>query len=468
MDGKSKDRERILILGAAGRDFHNFNVFFRDKSRYEVIGFTAAQIPEIAFRLYPTQLSGRLYPDGLPIWSEEVLEELIKDHCIDRCILAYSDLSHESVMELASRVLTVGADFAFLGGLHTMLPSRKPVIAVCAVRTGAGKSQVVRYIVDQIRRAGQKAVVVRHPMPYGDLAKEAVQRFLSMQDLDQAELTIEEREEYEAHVKRGTVVYAGVDYEAILKQAEKEADVIVWDGGNNDTPFFSPDLWVVVADALRPGHEIHYYPGETNFRAADIILINKANSAPKEAVRSIVANAARLNPKASVVVAGSEVKAENPKVIRSKRVLVIEDGPTITHGGMAWGAGMVAAEKYGAAEIVDPRPFAIGSIKDVFSSYKHIGKVLPAMGYYPRQVQELEETINNADCDSVVIGTPVDLRRLIKINKPSTVVSYELVDMGQPLLQDEISRFISGLVENKGAAKELGKLKSSREGMSEV
>jgi predicted GTPase len=469
MDGESEQRERILILGAAGRDFHNFNVFFRDKPRYEVIGFTAAQIPEIAFRLYPAQLSGRLYPDGLPIWPEEDLEELIEDHCIDSCILAYSDLSHESVMELASRVLAVGANFALLGGRHTMLVSKKPVIAVCAVRTGAGKSQVVRYIVDQIRKTGQKAVVIRHPMPYGDLAKEAVQRFSSLQDMDRAEVTIEEREEYETHIKRGTVVYAGVDYEAILRQAEREADVIVWDGGNNDTPFFSPDLWIVVADALRPGHEIHYHPGETNFRAADIILINKANSAPKEAVQSIVANAARLNAKASVIVAGSEVKAENPGAIASKRVLVIEDGPTITHGGMAWGAGMVAAQRYGASEVVDPRPFAVGSLKNVFSSFKHIGKVLPAMGYYPRQVRELEETINNADCDSVVIGTPVDLRRLIKINKLSTVVSYELVDMDRPFLQDEISRFISGLVENIGAAKELGKGKgkSSQEGRLE-
>lgn len=450
MNDEGKRRERILILGAAGRDFHNFNVFFRDRPQYEVIGFTAAQIPEIAFRLYPVQLCGPLYPHGLPIWPEESLEELIRDHGIDRCILAYSDLSHQNVMELASRVLAIGADFSFLGGRHTMLSSSKPVIAVCAVRTGAGKSPAVRYIVDKVRSAGLKAVVVRHPMPYGDLAKEAVQRFSSLEELDEADLTIEEREEHEAHVKRGTVVYAGVDYEAILRLAERETDVIVWDGGNNDTPFFSPDLWIVVADALRPGHEIHYHPGETNFRAADIILINKANSARKGAVQSIAVNAARLNARASVVVAGSRVIAGHPEVIRSKRVLVIEDGPTITHGGMAWGAGMVAAKNYGAAEIVDPRPFAVGSIKEVFSSFKHIGKVLPAMGYYSRQVLELEETINRADCDSVIIGTPVDLRRLIKINKPSTTVSYELVDMARPFLQDEIFRFISSL-SSKGA-----------------
>lgn len=467
MNGEGRRRERVLILGAAGRDFHNFNVFFRDKSQYEVIGFTAAQIPEIAFRLYPEKLCGSLYPRGLPIWPEEALEELIRDHDVDRCILAYSDLSHQNVMELASRVLAIGADFSFLGGRHTMLQSKKPVIAVCAVRTGAGKSPAVRYIVDRVRSAGQNAVVIRHPMPYGDLAKEAVQRFSSLEELDEADLTIEEREEHEAHVKRGTVVYAGVDYEAILRLAEREADVIVWDGGNNDTPFFSPDLWIVVADALRPGHEIHYHPGETNFRAADIILINKANSARKEAVQSIVANAARLNARATVVVAGSCVIASNPEVIRSRRVLVIEDGPTITHGGMAWGAGMVAAERYDAAEVVDPRPFAVGSIKDVFSSFKHIGKVLPAMGYYSRQVLELEATINNADCDSVIIGTPVDLRRLMKINKPSTMVSYELVDMARPFLQDEIFQFISGLPSTEGA-RGPDTVQQSRESRQEV
>ena len=443
MEEGAQHRERILILGAAGRDFHNFNVFFRDRAQYEVIGFTAAQIPHIAFRLYPAELSGRLYPDGLPIWPEEDLEKLILEKSIDRCILAYSDLSHQAVMQLAGRVLAGGADFAFLGDRHTMLVSRKPVIAVCAVRTGAGKSQAVRYIVDKLQKAGRKAVVVRHPMPYGNLAEEAVQRFSSLQDLDRADLTIEEREEYESHVKSGTLVYAGVDYAAILRQAERDADVIIWDGGNNDTPFFKPDLWIAVADALRPGHELSYYPGETNFRAADLILINKANSADPPAIRSIAANAARLNPRASVVIAGSEVTAENPDLIRSRRALVIEDGPTITHGGMAWGAGMVACQKYKAAEVIDPRPFAVGSIKDVFSKYPHIGLVLPAMGYYPSQVRELEETINNADCDCVVIGTPVDLRRLMKINKPSTMVSYELVDMSRPFLQDEISRFIS-------------------------
>jgi predicted GTPase len=442
---KLERRERILILGAAGRDFHDFNVVFRDRPEYEVVGFTAAQIPEIAFRLYPPKLSGHLYPQGLPIWPEDDLDDLIKDHRVDRCVLAYSDLSCREVMDLASRVLALGADFSFLGGKRTMLSSARPVIAVCAVRTGAGKSQVVRYIVDNLREAGLKAVVVRHPMPYGDLTKQAVQRFSSIHDLDSAELTIEEREEYESHVRRKTVVYAGVDYEAILHRAEEEADIIVWDGGNNDTPFFCPDLWITVADALRPGHELFYHPGETNFLACDIIVINKANSAEKGAVDCILANAARLNASATVIAAGSEIRVDSPSAIRSKRVLVIEDGPTITHGGMPWGAGYVAAEKYGASEVVDPRPFAVGSIKEAFSRYRHIGRVLPAMGYYPHQVRELEQTINSAHCDSVIIGTPVDLRRLMRINKPSTLVSYDLVDMGQPFLQDEILRFISGL-----------------------
>ena len=438
----SANRERILILGAAGRDFHNFNVFFRNKPQFEVLGFTATQIPDIAWRLYPPELSGRLYPAGLPIWPEDALEEIIEEHHVDRCILSYSDLSHQAVMDLASRVLAIGADFGFLGGWHTMLKSKKNVMAVCAVRTGAGKSQVVRYITSVIRPSGLRAVVVRHPMPYGNLSDEAVQRFSSLDELDAANLTIEEREEYERHISKGTVVYAGIDYEAILRQAEREADVIIWDGGNNDTPFFKPNLWITVADSLRPGHEISYHPGETNFRAADLIVINKANSASEEDIISIEANAAELNPRASVIVAGSEVTAENPEVIKSKRVLVIEDGPTITHGEMAYGAGEVAAKKYGAGEIIDPRPFAVGSLKNIFLRFSHIGKVLPAMGYYPEQIKELEETINNAKCDSVVIASPIDLRRLIKINKPSTYVFYDLIDMSRPFLREKIEQFI--------------------------
>ena len=445
MDWAGVKRERILILGAAGRDFHNFNVFFRSRPQFEVVGFTAAQIPQIAWRIYPPELCGSLYPSGLPIWPEDELEDIIVKHRVDRCILSYSDLHHQDVMNLAERVLAIGADFGFLGGWHTMLKSKKKVIAVCAVRTGAGKSQVVRYIAEVIRKAGPKAVVVRHPMPYGNLVEEAVQRFSSRADLDEANLTIEEREEYERHISKDTVVYAGVDYQAILHRAEEEADVIVWDGGNNDTPFFKPDLWITVADALRPGHETLYYPGETNFRAADLIVINKANSAAEEDIISIEANAARLNPKAAVVVAGSAVRAEDPEIIRHKRVLVIEDGPTITHGEMAYGAGEVAARMLEASEIIDPRPYAVGSLKELFSKFRHIGRVLPAMGYYPEQIRELEQTINRADCDSVVIASPIDLRRLIKIDKPSTYVLYDLVDMERPFLREKIEEFISDM-----------------------
>jgi len=443
MDFGNEKRERILILGAAGRDFHNFNVFFRSQLPFEVVGFTAAQIPHIACRLYTPALSGSLYPAGLPIWPEDALDEIIIKCRVDRCILSYSDLSHQEVMHLAERVLARGADFGFLGLKNTMLRSTKPVIAVCAVRTGAGKSQVVRYIAEIIRQAGLRAVVVRHPMPYGYLARQAVQRFSSRADLDAADLTLEEREEYERHIDRGTVLYAGVDYQRILDQAQSEADVILWDGGNNDTPFFQPNLWITVADALRPGHEISYYPGETNFLAADLILINKANSAAEEDIIAIQANASRLNPGAEVVVAGSEVRAVDPGMISGKRVLIVEDGPTITHGGVAYGAGMVAARRYNAAEIIDPRPYATGSLKDIFIQHRHIGRVLPAMGYYPQQIRELEETINNADCDSVIIGSPIDLGRLIEINKPSTYVLYDLVDMGRPYLRERIEEFIS-------------------------
>jgi predicted GTPase len=434
-------RERILIMGAAGRDFHDFNVFFRSRIEYEVVGFTAAQIPRVACRHYPPELCGPHYPRGIPIWPEEMLEDIIRDRLIDRCILAYSDLSHQAVMDLACRVLAAGASFGLMG-MSTMIRSIRPVVAICAVRTGAGKSPAARHVVDLLKFAGLKTVVVRHPMPYGDLVKESVQRFASISDLDRANVTIEEREEYEAHIKRGTVVYAGVDYESVLRRAEEEAEVIVWDGGNNDLPFFWPDLWITIADALRPGHELTYYPGETNFRAAGIIVINKADSASKEAVKQITANAAMTNPNACVIRAALRVVADNPDLIGGKRVLVIEDGPTLTHGGMPFGAGKIAADGYGAARIVDPRPFAVGSIKETFAKYGHIGNVLPAMGYYPEQIGELEETVNNADCDSVVIATPVDLRRIINIRKPSTAVSYELSDMDAPLLSDKINEFI--------------------------
>jgi predicted GTPase len=433
------DRERVLILGAAGRDFHDFNIFFRNNDLYEVVGFTAAQIPAISWRSYPPHLSGPLYPAGLPIWPEEQLEEILREQRVDRCILAYSDLSHLAVMEIASRVLAAGASFGFLGK-RTMLSSSKPVVAVCAVRTGAGKSPASRYVVHTLSSLC-KVAVVRHPMPYGNLEAEEVQRFSSFSDLDAAGLTLEEREEYEGHLRRGTVVYAGVDYKKILLRAEEEADLIVWDGGNNDLPFFNPSLWITLADALRPGHEAQYYPGEVNFRSADVIVINKANSAPPDAVRAIRANAARLNPRAQVVETASIITADHPELIRGRRVLIVEDGPSLTHGGMPFGAGKVVAERLGASEIVDPRPYAVGSVRDALERYSHIGAVLPAVGYYPHQIRDLEETVNKTDCDSVVIATPIDLRHLIRINKPFVSVSYELADMDPPYLRDLLKEF---------------------------
>jgi len=445
VDVRDRKRDRILILGAAGRDFHNFNVCYRDDPRCEVIGFTATQIPRIDGRIYPAQLSGPLYPLGLPIWPEDELEELVAFHHVERCVLSYSDLSYQAAMSLASRAIAAGSDFELLGWRKTAIPSKKPVIAICAVRTGSGKSQASRYVVDRLWKAGLRVVVVRHPMPYGDIGKQAVQRFSCLFDLDEANVTFEEREEYETHLRRGTVVYAGVDYERILRKAEEESDVIIWDGGNNDLPFFRPDLWITVADALRPGQELASYPGEANFRAAHVILINKANSASAESIEAVKDNAARTNPKAEVILAASEVTVEDPGIIKGKRVLVIEDGPTITHGGMSHGAGFVAAQRYGASEIIDPGPFAVGSIKAALEKYRHIGKVLPAMGYYPEQVQDLEKSINQAECDSVVIGTPIDMRRLIEIQKPATLVHYELADMGEPTLGQVVERFVANL-----------------------
>ncbi|MGI5862451.1 MAG: cyclic 2,3-diphosphoglycerate synthase [Myxococcales bacterium] len=435
-------REKILILGAAGRDFHNFNMFFRDNEAYEVVGFTATQIPNIAGRTYPPVLAGKLYPNGLPIFQEDDLEKIIAENNVDRVVFAYSDVPYDHVMHLAARSMAAGADYTVMGTKRTMLKSTKPVIAVCAVRTGCGKSQTSRYVTDLLRKAGKKVVAVRHPMPYGDLAKQRVQRFASYEDLAKFECTIEEREEYESHVKVGTTVYAGVDYEAILREAEKEADVIIWDGGNNDTPFFKPDLWITVADPLRPGHELSFFPGETNFRAADIIVINKANTATAEDIETVVNNAKKFNPKAKIVKGASEVVADKPELVKGKKVLVVEDGPTITHGGMPYGAGKVAAEKYGAAELVDGRPFAVGSIKATYEKFPHIGTLLPAMGYYPEQVKELEDTINASNADTVLIGTPFDLARLIKINKPTVYVGYELADMGSPTLAEAMQEFM--------------------------
>jgi predicted GTPase len=435
---------RVLILGAAGRDFHDFNAYFRENDRYEVVGFTATQIPHISDRLYPKELAGPRYPKGIPIHPEAELEELIRSLGVHQAVLSYSDLKHEAVMSLASRVLAAGAGFRLLGPGDTMLKSSLPVVAVCAVRTGCGKSQTCRYVARVLRAKGRRPVVMRHPMPYGDLVRQRVQRFASTADLDAQgdNITIEEREEYEPHIAEGTVVFAGVDYGAILAAAEKEGDVILWDGGNNDLPFLRPDLWITLADPHRAGHELRYHPGEANFRAADVILINKANTAPDGTIDQIRANAARANPRARVLVAASEVTAENPDRIRGKRVLLVEDGPTLTHGEMPFGAGQVAATKYGAASIIDPRPFARGSLRDVYAAFPHLGKLLPAMGYYREQVKDLEETIAAVDCDTVVIATPIDLRHLVKIRQETTRVRYELVDMEGGTLEEEVAQFV--------------------------
>ncbi|MEA3310522.1 MAG: cyclic 2,3-diphosphoglycerate synthase [Chloroflexota bacterium] len=427
---------RVLIMGAAGRDFHNFNCYFRDNEGYEVVAFTATQIPNIEGRRYPPELAGKLYPAGIPIYSEEKLVELITTEKVDQVIFAYSDVPHEYVMHKASRVNAAGADFRMMGSAKTMVKSTKPVVAICAVRTGSGKSQTTRRVCDVLQQLGKRVVAIRHPMPYGDLAKQAVQRFADYSDLDKHECTIEEREEYEPHIDRGVIVYAGVDYEAILREAEKEADVIIWDGGNNDLPFYVPDLWIVVADPHRAGHELSYYPGEANFRAADVIVINKMDTADYDNVLEIYQSVRKVNAEAVVVEAASPLFVECPEEIRGKRVLVIEDGPTLTHGGMTYGAGYVAAQRFGAAEIIDPRPYAVGSIGDTYEKYPGTGTILPAMGYGDEQIKALEETINNTPCDLVVIGTPIDLTRILKIKHPMQRVGYELQVIGKPTLAD--------------------------------
>lgn len=427
-------------MGAAGRDFHDFNVYFRENPQYKVIAFTATQIPNIAGRKYPPELSGKLYPEGIPIYMESDLTKLIKQHEIDQVFLAYSDLSHNYVMNKASEVIAAGADFRLLGSRQTMIKSSKPVVAVCAVRTGCGKSQTSRKVVDYYKEKGVRVVAVRHPMPYGDLAKQAIQRFASYEDFKKHNCTIEEREEYEPYVERGLVIYAGVDYEKILRKAEKEADIIIWDGGNNDIPFYKPNLHIVVTDPHRAGHEISYHPGEVNFRMADVIIINKIDTAQKDAVETIENNIQRFNPMAIVIKANSSFEVENPSLIEGKRVLVVEDGPTLTHGGMAYGVGVVAAKKFKAKELVDPRPFAVGSIKETFIKFKHLTNLLPAMGYGEEQRKELEETINKSDAETVVIGTPIDLGRLLKINKPATRVSYYLDEIGRPDLEEILSK----------------------------
>jgi predicted GTPase len=431
---------RVVIMGAAGRDFHNFNTYFRDNVKYTVVAFTATQIPNIDGRRYPAELAGSLYPEGIPIYPEADLAMLIDQHKVDQVVFAYSDVRHEYVMHKASLVNALGADFLLLGGKNTMLPSSKPVVAVCAVRTGCGKSQTTRHVCDILLKMGKKVVVVRHPMPYGDLVKQAVQRFATYADLDAQDCTIEEREEYEPHIDRGVIVYAGVDYEAILREAEKEADVVVWDGGNNDIPFFKPDLWITVADPHRPGHEIAYYPGETNLRAADVILLNKIDTADYADVRSVRQHASAVNPDAIIVEAASPLFVENPEAIRGKRVLVVEDGPTLTHGEMAYGAGYVAAQRFGAVEIIDPRPYAVESIVATYQKYPNTGAILPAMGYGHEQMRDLEVTINNTPCDLVVVGTPIDLTRLLKIDHPMERVRYELQVIGRPTVEEVLAQ----------------------------
>jgi predicted GTPase len=427
---------RTLIMGAAGRDFHNFNVFFRDNADYEVAAFTATQIPNIEGRKYPPQLAGAIYPEGIPIFPEAELPRLIEDLGIEQVVFAYSDVPHEYVMHKASMVLAAGADFLLMGPRKTELKSTKPVVAICAVRTGSGKSQTTRRVSILLRDMGFKVAAIRHPMPYGDLVAQAVQRFANYEDLELQDCTIEEREEYEPHIDNGVVVYAGVDYERILRQAEQEVDVILWDGGNNDLPFYSPDLHIVVADPHRPGNELTYHPGETNARLADVFVINKVDTAAPEDVLVVRQNLHLLNPGAVIIEAASPLFVDDPLAIRGKRVLVIEDGPTLTHGEMAYGAGWVAARRFGAAEIVDPRPFAVGSILETYRKYPTTGEILPAMGYGDEMMRELEQTINNADVDLVVIGTPIDLASLLKINKPSQRVRYELQEIGQPTLSE--------------------------------
>ena len=427
--------QRLIIMGAAGRDFHNFNTVFRDDDRTVVVAFTATQIPNIEERRYPPQLAGPRYPRGIPIYPESELAALIRSLEIDQVIFAYSDVSHQYVMEKASIVLAAGADFRLIGPRATMLRSNRPVVAVCAVRTGCGKSQTTRYVAGVLQETGKKVVAVRHPMPYGDLVEQRVQRFAAYADLDAHHCTIEEREEYEPHLDRGVVVYAGVDYEAILRQAETEADVILWDGGNNDLPFFKPDLHIVVADPHRPGHELAYYPGAANFRMADVIVINKVDTADLEHVSIVRDNAAAANPDAVIVEAASPIFVPDPSAIRGKRVLVIEDGPTLTHGEMKYGAGIVAARRFGAAEIIDPRPYVVGTIAGTFRRYPDIGPLLPAMGYGEEQIRDLEETIRRVPCDLVIAATPIDLARVAQIYHPVQRVRYELQVIGQPDLE---------------------------------
>lgn len=429
-------------MGAAGRDFHNFNVSFKDNEDYEVVAFTATQIPNIDDRKYPSELAGRLYPDGIPIYDEKELTKLIKDHRIDEVVFSYSDVSHEYVMHKASEVQAAGANFIILGAGQTMLKSKVPVIAVCAVRTGCGKSAATRRMCQIVKEAGKKVVVIRHPMPYGELVRQKVQRFETYEDLTLHDCTIEEMEEYEPHIEQGTIVYAGVDYEAILRKAEDEAGIIIWDGGNNDLPFYKPDVHITLVDPHRPGHEVTFYPGETNLILADIVIISKEEFADAENIIKVKDSIKKTNPGASVIDASLHITVENPERIKGRRVLAVEDGPTVTHGGMTYGAAVMAAREYGASILVDPRLFAVRSIKETFNKYPDINNLLPAMGYDRKQILELEETINQTDCDIVITGTPIDLGKIIRINKPIVRAKYELQELSKPGLSDIIQTLL--------------------------
>lgn len=431
---------RVVIMGAAGRDFHNFNVYFRHRPEYRVVAFTATQIPDIEGRIYPPALAGSLYPEGIPIFPEEEMPDLVRSHAVEQVIFAYSDVSHHYIGNRASVALAAGADFRLMGPRTTMLKAARPVVAVCAVRTGAGKSQTTRRVCDLLQQRGKRVVAIRHPMPYGDLAAQACQRFASYADLDHHRCTIEEREEYEPHLDHGIVVYAGVDYGRILEEAEKEADVIVWDGGNNDLPFYRTDIHITLVDPHRPGHELQYHPGETNLRLADGVIINKIETAGLQEINTVRQNIRAANPKALIIDAASPLFVPDGHQMRGKRVLVIEDGPTLTHGGMVYGAGVIAAQKFGAAALVDPRPFAVGSICQTYARYPHMGALLPAMGYSAKQIRELEETANRAEADLVLGATPIDLSRILKLNKPVLRLHYELQEIGRPDLSDLLER----------------------------
>jgi predicted GTPase len=436
-------KKKVIIMGAAGRDFHNFNLYYRGNENYDVVAFTATQIPDIDGRKYPAELAGELYPEGIPIFAEEEIINLIQKHDVDEVVFAYSDVPHERVMNNASLVNAAGADFKLMGLNNSRVKTTKPLVTVCATRTGCGKSQTTRAVVKALKAKGLKVASIRHPMPYGDLVKQKVQRFAELEDLKKHECTIEEMEEYEPHIAMGSIIYAGVDYEAIVREAEKEADVIIWDGGNNDTPFYTSDkeLVITVVDPHRPDHEVTYYPGETNLIMADVVVINKIDSADAEGIQIVRDNIRALNPDAIVIDGASPLSVDNPDLIKGANVLVVEDGPTLTHGEMQYGAGVVAAEKYGAADLVDPRPFAVGTIADTFEKYPEIGVLLPAMGYGDQQIKDLEETINATECDAVVIATPIDLRRIVKIKKPTAQVGYELQEIGHPTIAEVLKDF---------------------------